>query len=182
MPDSKYIESRRQCSKSISLVIEHDGQLRCGEKREKLGVEIFQEGWKSSSMRSVPAGKFHWNVRRQQISRLGMQAKLDLDLSPGHENGDGFMATTHTARSDVARLVCVSNFSMNAIVKSETMRRLFSRAYPGESRTPRSGTTLRKHLKEDAAVRRDELRIRLREFLDKGSNFFVIELNVIRRF
>ena len=85
---------------------------------------------------------------------------------------DSFLPTKHTARSEVANLVCVSNFSMNQVVKSDALRRVFARAYPGELQPPRSGTTLRKYLMEDAELRKSKLRTRLQECFEKGSNAF----------
>lgn len=80
---------------------------------------------------------------------------------------DRFLDSKHTLRSETLRLVCESNFSMNAIVSSATMRRLSSKSYPSHV-LPRSGSTLTTWLHEDAEDFRNHLRVKFRELKLKG--------------
>lgn len=70
-----------------------------------------------------------------------------------------FLVAKHNLRTDVLRLVCEDNISLNRVVTSKTLRRLLVNTYPNDKPPPASAATLRKHLAEHA----DELRSNLRE-------------------
>ena len=81
-----------------------------------------------------------------------------------------FLVRKHTLSDDMIRLVTELNFSMNQLVSSETLRRILTRAYPGDPAPPRSIANLRNLLTEKAEKVRVELRIKLRNIRDKGES------------
>ena len=72
-----------------------------------------------------------------------------------------FVERKHTLRSDAVKMLCRTTITMNEMVTEEVIRRLFTRAYPGDRALPKSGSTLTKWLREDATDLRYQLRVRL---------------------
>lgn len=89
---------------------------------------------------------------------------------------DKFLTSKHTLRSDMMRLICESNVSMNQIVKSATFRRLLCTAHPRQPGPPKSGSTLTKYLHEDAQTARDSLRESLKKIVTDGMFEFLLNL------
>ena len=82
---------------------------------------------------------------------------------------DPFLVTKHCLKNDMIRLVCESNLSLNGIATSQTVRRVLTRAYPGDPTPPRSAATLRKVLSEEAQKVRDKLRSKLELIREEGT-------------
>ena len=79
-----------------------------------------------------------------------------------------FLVKKHSLQNDMVRLATVSNISMNVIVTDETMRRVLTRAYPGDPEPPKSIAPLRNLLSEKATNVRDELQATILNIRKRG--------------
>ena len=80
-----------------------------------------------------------------------------------------FLDAKHTLRKDALRLICEDNLCINRVALSKTLRRLLQKSYPSDPPPPRSPSTYRKYLSEDASMIRSELQNKFGYLRSNGS-------------
>lgn len=81
---------------------------------------------------------------------------------------ESFHKSKLTLKEEMLRLICELNISLNEVASSQTVRRLLTRAYPSDPAPPKSSTTIRKYLREEATKVRVQLGFVLQDIRAKG--------------
>ncbi|XP_018495177.1 uncharacterized protein LOC100907748 [Galendromus occidentalis] len=84
---------------------------------------------------------------------------------------DSFVVARRTIRSEIVSLICESNLSMNQVITSGAVNRSLTRAYPNDPPPPKSHSSLRVLLSEEATRVRNDLMTTLQQIREKGMKF-----------